>query len=87
MYEEILPDTKALTASENSLKHEDSKILTEQLNRLPKQQLQVLLLYYMEDLRLKEIAEVMGLTESRVSQIHTLAISRLRSTIEKIRRR
>jgi RNA polymerase sigma factor for flagellar operon FliA len=42
----------------------------------------VLTLYYHEDLRLQEIAEVFGLTESRISQIHTKAIKAVRSFIE-----
>ena len=42
-----------------------------------------LALYYFEDLRLREIAEVFGLTESRISQIHSQAIFAVRSFIER----
>jgi RNA polymerase sigma factor for flagellar operon FliA len=38
-------------------------------------------LYYEQDLNLREIGEVMGVTESRVCQLHTQAIARLRSRI------
>ena len=36
-------------------------------------------LYYYEDLNLKEIGQILGITESRVCQIHSKAVSRLRS--------
>lgn len=83
--EETLADQNATDSLRELLGTEDRRILIEQLRLLPKQQMQVLSLYYIEDLRLKEIAEIMGLTESRVSQIHTLAISRLRSAFERAR--
>jgi len=41
----------------------------------------VVTLYYYEELTLKEIAGVLGLTESRISQIHSKAIIRLRSKL------
>jgi RNA polymerase sigma factor for flagellar operon FliA len=41
----------------------------------------VLSLYYLEDLNLKEIGKVMGLTESRISQIRSSAVLRLRSKL------
>jgi len=56
------------------LKNIISKVLAELLQ---KEQL-VMALYYYEELTLKEIAQVLGLTESRISQIHSKAIIRLR---------
>jgi RNA polymerase sigma factor for flagellar operon FliA len=41
----------------------------------------VLVLYYEENLTLGEIGEVLGVTESRVSQIHTKAVLQLRSRL------
>jgi RNA polymerase sigma factor for flagellar operon FliA len=38
-------------------------------------------LYYEEELNLKEIGAVMGVSESRVSQLHTQAVARLRATL------
>ena len=38
-------------------------------------------LYYFEDLNMKEIGNVLGITESRVCQIHTKAVARLRSKL------
>jgi RNA polymerase sigma factor for flagellar operon FliA len=39
-------------------------------------------LYYYEDLTLREIGEVLGVTESRISQLHTKAVLRLRGRIK-----
>ena len=53
-------------------------ILVEYLNSLPENEKLVLALYYYEGLTLKEIGMVMQVSESRVSQIHTKAVQRLR---------
>jgi RNA polymerase sigma factor FliA len=49
--------------------------------RLPEREKLVIALYYYENLTLREIGEVLGVTESRVSQLHTKAILRLRSRL------
>ncbi|MDX9958273.1 MAG: sigma-70 family RNA polymerase sigma factor, partial [Spirochaetia bacterium] len=46
----------------------------------------VLVLYYYEDLTLKEIGKVLEVTESRISQLHTKAILRLRAKLTNVRR-
>ena len=46
--------------------------------RLPEREKLVVALYYYENLTLREIGEVLGVTESRVSQLHTKAVLRLR---------
>lgn len=84
-HEEIIPDTKAESPLGNLFRTEDHEMLKDQLQSLPKPQLIVLSLYYYEGLRLREIAEVMDLTESRVSQIHALAITRLKKFFERQR--
>ncbi len=86
-HEEVVADVRAHDGCHLLLEEEDREILRHQIKALPSQQLQVLTLYYMEELRLREIAEILKLTESRVSQIHTLAISRLRAAFERARRR
>jgi RNA polymerase sigma factor FliA len=47
--------------------------------RLPEREKLVIALYYYENLTLREIGEVLGVTESRISQLHTKAVLRLRS--------
>jgi len=49
--------------------------------RLPEREKLVIALYYYENLTLREIGEVLGVTESRVSQLHTKAVLRLRSKL------
>lgn len=56
-------------------------IVTQAIEDLPERQRLVLSLYYYEDLNLKEIGRILRVTESRVSQLHAQAISRLRSKL------
>jgi RNA polymerase sigma factor for flagellar operon FliA len=52
------------------------------IDRLPERERQVIALYYHEELTMKEVGAILGLTESRVSQLHTQAVIRLRSTMK-----
>ena len=56
-------------------------LLAEAIDALPQQEKVVIALYYHEELTMKEIGQVLEVTESRVSQIHTKAIFHLRSTL------
>ncbi len=56
-------------------------VITSAIEELPERQRLVLSLYYYEDLNLKEIGKVLRVTESRVSQLHAQAISRLRQKL------
>ena len=57
------------------------------IDDLPEKEKQVVALYYYEELTMKEIGEVLDLTESRVSQIHTKAILRLRVRVTSLKNR
>lgn len=57
------------------------KMIADAIGDLPEKQRLVLSLYYYEDLNLKEIGKVLDVTESRVSQLHTQAIIRLKSKL------
>ncbi|MDX1777593.1 MAG: FliA/WhiG family RNA polymerase sigma factor [Thermodesulfobacteriota bacterium] len=57
------------------------------IDDLPEKEKQVVSLYYYDELTMKEIGEVLELTESRVSQIHTKAILRLRVRITNLKNR
>jgi len=56
-------------------------ILVNAIEDLPEREKIMMALYYDEELNLREIGEVMGVTESRICQLHTQAIARLRSRI------
>lgn len=55
------------------------------IDALPEKERTVLSLYYYEELNLKEIGRVLNLTESRICQIHTQAVLRLRGALEGVR--
>ena len=57
------------------------QLLAQSINRMPEREKIVLTLYYYEGLTLAEIGQVLGVTESRVCQIHTKAVLQLRSKI------
>jgi RNA polymerase sigma factor FliA len=57
------------------------QILAQAINDMPEREKIVLTLYYYEGLTLAEIGEVLGVTESRVSQLHTKAILRLKARL------
>ena len=56
--------------------------IADAIARLPEREKLVIALYYYENLTLREIGEVLGVTESRVSQLHTKAVLRLRSRMQ-----
>jgi len=60
------------------------EILTQLLNQLSERERMVMTLYYYEELTLKEIGKVLGVTESRVCQIHSKALMILRSKLGKL---
>ena len=56
--------------------------LAHAISRLPEREKLVVALYYYENLTLREIGEVLGVTESRVSQLHTKAVLRLKARLQ-----
>ncbi len=60
---------------------ETRQMLVAAINRLPEREKVVLALYYYENLTLNQIGQVLGITESRVCQIHTKAVLQLRSKL------
>ncbi|HHY92243.1 MAG TPA: FliA/WhiG family RNA polymerase sigma factor [Firmicutes bacterium] len=60
---------------------EKQRLLGQAIRQLPEKERLVISLYYYEDLNIKEIAQVLKVTESRVSQLHSRAVVRLRSML------
>jgi len=62
-------------------KTEIKELIGEAIASLPEREKLVITLYYYEELTLREIGDVLGVTESRVSQLHTKAILRLKARL------
>jgi RNA polymerase sigma factor for flagellar operon FliA len=65
--------------------NELGEILGDAIDKLPEKEKMVLTLYYYEELTLKEISAIMKVSESRISQLHTKAIMRLRGKLARQR--
>lgn len=72
-----IPDTRD-SIEEKIIEDETRELLSKAIRKLTDREKQILNLYYYEGLTLKQIGLVLGLTESRVSQIHTQIILKLR---------
>lgn len=70
-----------------SEKDEIKTMISQIIDELSDKEKQVLILYYYEDLTLKEIGEVLEVTESRVSQLHTKAIFKLKAKLKKLQKK
>jgi len=81
-FSEIIADTKEELPAEIMQKKDRKKLIIEAINHLPKQERIVLTLYYYEEMNFKEIGEVLSVSESRISQIHSKAIFRLKGRLD-----
>lgn len=63
---------------------EVKEILSAAIDALPERDRQIMMLYYYEELTIKEIAQVFKLTESRVSQIHSRIVLRLKNKLSRV---
>ncbi len=79
---ETIMDTGKISILGEIEKDELRAFLVIAMDKLTAQEKLVIALYYYEELTLKEIGEVMSISESRVSQIHTRAVSKLRSMVQ-----
>ena len=72
------------TPEEELLEKEKKRLLAEVIDALPEKERMVITLYYYEGLLLKEIADILHVTESRVSQIHSKVLAKMRAKLEKV---
>ncbi|MFW5870217.1 MAG: FliA/WhiG family RNA polymerase sigma factor [Candidatus Sumerlaeota bacterium] len=80
---EFLADPEAVDPAEELNLHQIYEIVAQAIDQLPEKERLVISLYYYDELTMKEIGEVLDITESRVSQIHTKAVMRLRGRLLK----
>ena len=83
------PESEIRSRDENTpedelLEKEKKEVLTEVIDALPEKERLVITLYYYEGLLLKEIADILRVTESRVSQIHSKVLLKMRGRLEKV---
>jgi RNA polymerase sigma factor for flagellar operon FliA len=81
---EFLPSAPEETPFFICLRSEMRRLLAQSISELPEKERQVLSLYYFEELTMKEVGELLRIGESRVSQIHSMAVIRLRSRLQKL---
>ncbi len=79
---ECIPDESARTPLEIYEQNDMMKALTRLIDRLPERERLILSLYYREEMTMKEIGKVLNLTEGRVCQLHSQAITRLKAGFE-----
>ncbi len=77
---DLVPDT-SLSPLEELGNREYRENLALAIDKLPERERQVIALYYVEELTMKEIGDVLGVTESRVSQLRSQAIVRMRTNL------
>lgn len=76
-----IPDECSLTPLAGYEQTERQEMLRAAIERLPEKERQIVALYYLDELTMKEVGLVLGVTESRVSQIHTQAMLKLRAAL------
>lgn len=80
---ESMADQRQENPLDGTFRHELARLIAERIEELPEMQRRVLALYYYEDLRLREIAEIFGVTESRICQIHAQAVLAIKAALQK----
>jgi RNA polymerase sigma factor for flagellar operon FliA len=81
---DYLPNAPEDTPFFRCMRSEMKELLARVIAELPEKEQQVLALYYFEELTMKEVGAILGIGESRVSQVHSLAVVRLRARLEEL---
>ncbi len=82
---DVLEDERVVNPQNQLMARQMVDTLSESIEGLPEKEKIVVTLYYYEELNLKEIGAVLGLTESRICQLHSQAIMRLRAKMKSYR--
>lgn len=81
---DTISDPSIAEPTANIEQEELAELLAETIEELPEKEKMVISLYYFEGLTLKEIGEILGVTESRICQMHTKAVLRLRGKLREL---
>ena len=84
-FSDTIEDTRLISPIKNVENKEQQELIRKIIQELPDQEKRVLVLYYFEELTLREIGLILNVSESRVSQIHTKSIIRLRSRLKQLK--
>jgi len=79
---EIVIESREDDPLQTFLREENRELLVRAIEQLPERERQVRALYYLEELTMKEVGEVLGVGESRVSQIHSQALVHIKSRLQ-----
>jgi RNA polymerase sigma factor FliA len=82
---DLLVGDEGTDAEDDMTRDQELAVMKQAIMSLKEQERNVLALYFFEEMKLAEIARVMGVTESRVSQIRTKALARLREIMAPLR--
>jgi len=82
---DFLEDVHLITPEKNAERNELKRILAEEITKLSERERLVIVLYYFEQLTSKEIGKILGVSDSRISQLHTKAVLRLRGRLARFR--
>jgi RNA polymerase sigma factor for flagellar operon FliA len=83
---ESIESPRGLNPDSSMEKEEVRRVIKQAINELPEKEKKVLVLYYYENLTLRQIGHILEVTESRVSQLHTKAIIRLKAKLTSCRK-
>jgi RNA polymerase sigma factor for flagellar operon FliA len=81
-YADVVEDVHSENPFASVKLQEMKQLIADTIATLPEKERLVITLYYYEDLNMKEIGNILGITESRVCQIHTKSVLRLRSKLK-----
>ena len=85
-YIDTIESPKDFNPDVQAEKKEIQKVITQAINELPDKEMEVIVLYYHEDLTFEEIGKVLVVSESRISQLHSLANAHLRAKFTNLKK-
>lgn len=81
-FSDVIEDPNSENPFDSMKLLESKNLISDTIGTMPEKERLVVSLYYYEDLNMKEIGSILGITESRVCQIHTKAVMRLRGKLK-----